>query len=97
VTIAAVTPEPDPQGFVRFFSLAVGLGIALAGTIYPPLFIGSKGTVDHGMMVALFWAMSAGLVRGVGFVPRKNVWKWVFSGWSCIAGLLVASGFRWTV
>ena len=29
--------------------------------------------------------------RGVGFVPRFGVWRWLFSGWACAAGLLLAA------
>jgi predicted membrane protein len=47
--------------------------------------------------MALFWAMSAGLVRGVGFVPRWFGWRWLFSGWACAAGLLLAAWLRWGI
>ena len=43
------------------------------------------------LAMALFWAMSAGFVRGVGFVPRLWVWRALFSGWSCAAALLLAA------
>ncbi len=36
------------------------------------------------------WAMSAGFIRGVGFVPRWWLWRGLFSGWSCALGLTVA-------
>jgi hypothetical protein len=35
-------------------------------------------------------AMSAGLIRGVGFVPRHLVWRLLFSGWACAAALALA-------
>jgi predicted membrane protein len=41
--------------------------------------------------MALFWAMSAGFVRGVGFVPRRWIWRAIFSGWACAAALLLAT------
>ena len=75
-------------------SLFAALAIMLAGTIYPLLLARQNGSVDHGFVLALFWAMSAGLVRGVGFVPRAVRWKLLFSGWSCAAGLLLAVGLR---
>lgn len=80
---------------MHFPSLFVALTIMLSGTIYPLLLARQNGSVDHGFILALFWAMSAGLVRGVGFLPRAARWKFLFSGWSCAAGLLLAVGLRW--
>ncbi len=89
---------PRPQGAaVHLPSLLAGLAIMLAGSIYPLLFAGADGRVDHGLALALFWAMSAGFVRGVGFVPRARIWRLLFSGWSCLAGLLLAAALRWGV
>jgi len=34
-------------------------------------------------------------VRGVGFVPRFVLWRWLFSGWACLAGLALAAFLRW--
>ena len=56
----------------------------------------ADGSANHALALALFWAMSAGLVRGVGFVPRAWGWRLMFSGWSCLAALLLASWLRWT-
>ena len=72
-------------------SLAAALLIMIAGTLYPPLMADAAGKADHGLAMALFWAMSAGFVRGVGFVPRLWVWRALFSGWSCAAALLLAA------
>jgi predicted membrane protein len=76
-------------------SLLLALAIMLGGSIYPLLLTRADGTADHGLAVALFWAMSAGFVRGVGFVPRALAWRLLFSGWSCLAGLLLAGCLRW--
>lgn len=76
-------------------SLLVAICIMLVSTIYPLIFARQDGSADHGLAFALFWAMSAGLVRGVGFVPRTLIWKVVFSGGSCLAGLIVAALIRW--
>ena len=43
------------------------------------------------LAMALFWAMSAGFVRGVGFVPQRWAWRALFSGWSCAAALALAA------
>ena len=80
---------------VHLPSLLVALVIMLVGSIYPLLFADAAGKADHGLALALFWAMSAGLVRGVGFVPRRRVWRWLLSGWACAAALTLAAWVRW--
>lgn len=71
-------------------SLALAVLIMVAGTLYPPLMTDSAGHADHAQTSLLLWAMSAGFVRGVGFMPRRAVWRWLLSGWSCALG---AGGF----
>lgn len=78
------TAAPRPAK-VHLPSLTVGLLIMTAGTLYPPWMADGQGRADHGLAMALFWAMSAGFVRGVGFVPHRWVWRAAFSGWSCAA------------
>lgn len=87
---SAATPATAPAR-VHLPSLAVGLLIMVGGTLYPPLVADAAGKADHGLATALFWAMSAGFVRGVGFVPRRRLWRAFFSGWSCAAALLLAA------
>ncbi|MDL2336924.1 MAG: cyd operon YbgE family protein [Pseudomonadota bacterium] len=70
--------------------LAAALTIMVVGTLYPPLMADASGHADHGMATALFCAMSAGFVRGVGFVPHILVWRWLFSGWACALELVTA-------
>lgn len=72
-------------------SLTVGLLIMVGGTLYPPLMADAAGKADHNLAMALFWAMSAGFVRGVGFVPHARLWRALFSGWACAATLLLAT------
>jgi predicted membrane protein len=72
-------------------SLTVALSIMLAGTLYPPLMANAAGHADHGLALALFWAMSAGFVRGVGFVPLAPLRCWLFSGWTCAVALALAA------
>jgi hypothetical protein len=43
---------------------------------------------------AAAWAMSAGFVRGVGFVPRAAAWRWLFSAWACALALVLAGAAR---
>ncbi len=75
-------------------SLAVGVAIMVVGTLYPPLMARSTGGADHMLATLLFWAMSAGFGRGVGFVPRNAALRWLLSGWACTAALIAAVGWR---
>ncbi len=84
-------PAASPM---RPLSLAVALAIMLGGSVYPFMFAGRDGGVDHGFVSAVFWAMSAGLVNGVGFKPRFMLWRWLFSGWACLGALLLAASLR---
>ena len=75
-------------------SLLVGLAIMIGGSIYPLMFArmqDGNARADHGLAMLLFWAMSAGIVRGVGFMPRQWVWRLLFSGWACLAALALAA------
>ena len=74
--------------------LLLALGIMLVGTVYPLVFSRADGSADHRLALALFWAMSAGLVRGVGFVPRANAWRLLFSAGSCMLALALAVWIR---
>ena len=81
------TPKPP---VVHLPSLVAALSIMLGGTIYPLVFARADGTPDYAFAMTIFWSMSAGLVRGVGFVPEALAWRIIFSGWSCVAALLLA-------
>lgn len=91
---ASVAEQPSR---IHWTSLAVATAIMLGGSIYPLMFTRADGSADHRLAMALFWAMSTGFVHGVGFVPRHRVWRVLFSGWSCGAGLLLAGWLRWGV
>ena len=95
MTAGQTVPPETSHAEVHWPSLLVALTIMLAGTIYPLVFAHADGTADHGLAMALFWAMSAGLVRGVGFVPLALIWKTLFSGWSCCAALVFSAWLRW--
>jgi predicted membrane protein len=79
---------------IHWPSLAAALVIMLGGTLYPPIFAGADGHPDHGLAALVFLAMSAGFVRGVGFIPRHPAWRWLFSGWVCLLALLSALALK---
>jgi len=89
-----IAPPVHAPPSIHWPSLLVALVIMLAGTLYPPLMADAAGKADHNLAMALFWAMSAGFVRGVGFVPRLWAWRALFSGWSCAAALLLAAATK---
>lgn len=83
-------PRAAPHSALHLPSLAVALAIMLGATIYPPLLAGADGRADHPLAALLFIAMSAAMVRGVGFVARRTAWRLLFSGWSWAAALALA-------
>lgn len=84
---AAVRGDPLPS----WLALAVALAILLGLTAYPPLLVRPDGRVDHVLLLALCWAMSAGFVRGVGFEPRQAQLRLALSGWAVLGALLLAT------
>ena len=80
----------EPKARIAWLPLLSAICIMLALSIYPAILAGPDGKANHGAAYLLFWAMSAGFVRGVGFIPRHVVWRYVFSGGACAAGLLLA-------
>lgn len=93
-----IEPDSDPDGRKRpglhLPCLVVALAIMLGGTLYPPLFAGADGHVDHRFAAAVFWAMSAGFVCGVGFVPHTPWLRMLFSPLATWAALSIAGLLR---
>ena len=81
----AVANDPLPGWLALVIALAILLGV----TLYPPFLAARQGGVDHGMLLSLCWAMSAGFVRGVGFVPRNRYARALLSGWAMLLALLL--------
>jgi len=93
------TPDPAqapaPGARIHGPALLVGLSIMVAGTALPSVMANAAGKADHGLATLLLWAMAAGFVRGVGFVPRHPVPRWLLSGWACAIGLVSYAALRW--
>lgn len=84
-----------PQSQLHLPSLITAVLLMLAGAIYPVMLSDGAGQARHDVATAVFVAMSAGLVRGVGFLPRARLWRWLFSGWTCALGLALAVALTW--
>jgi predicted membrane protein len=76
---------------MKLLLLLVASIIALGVTIYPRVVMDAAGNAAHGAALALFWAMSAGFVSGVGFVPRHWLPRWLFSSTACGVGIVLAA------
>ncbi len=88
-----VSPLPAaPAGGIRLLPLLAAIAIMLGITAWPAALSGPQGGADHWAAMALFWAMSAGFVRGVGFVPRNVAWRLLFSSLACLLGIALAVG-----
>lgn len=75
---------------ISWFPLVIAMFITLALSIYPPLLTTRLGHPDHlGAMLA-FWSMSAGYVRGVGYVPQLMVLRLALSAYACLLALILA-------
>ncbi|PRD65859.1 cyd operon YbgE family protein [Malikia granosa] len=85
------------QAGLHWPSLLVAIVLMLVGSIAPVYLADAQGHAHHGLAMLAFWAMSAGFVRGVGFIPRAKPWRWLFSGWACAIALLAAVLLRMNV
>ena len=94
MSCVATSPAEARPPKLRPLSLVVALVIMIGGSIYPYVFARPDGSADHGFASLIFWAMSAGLVNGVGFVPRWPLWRWLFSGSACLVELTLAAWMR---
>lgn len=68
---------------IKALPLTIGLGLMFGLTAYPRAVIDAAGHADHLAATLLAWAMTAGIVRGVGFVPRNVVARWLLSSPAC--------------
>ena len=63
--------------------LIIALSIMLLIVAYPPVFINALGRVQYAPLLLLLCAMSAGFVRGIGFIPRQLLVRLVLSRMAC--------------
>ena len=84
-----------PAARLHWPALLLGIALMAVGTAFPFVMSDAQGKADHGMAMALMWAMAAGFVRGVGFVPRHPLPRLLLSGWACVVGLALFAVLRW--
>lgn len=72
-------PPPHTSGGWSPFSLLIGICVTLLITVYPHAAARNDGSADMMAAAFLFWAMSVGFVRGVGFIPSNKILAAIFS------------------
>lgn len=80
----------DATAGLAILPLTIGIVITLGLTIYPLAVANAEGKADHLAATLALWAMSAGFVRGVGFVPRNHGLRLVFSTSACVLALALS-------
>jgi predicted membrane protein len=70
---------PRTSGGWSLLSLLIGICVTLLITVYPHAAAKGDGSADMMAAAFLFWAMSAGFVRGVGFIPNNKILAAIFS------------------
>lgn len=78
------------QRFFSWIALSIAILITLTIVIYPHWLSGATGQPDHFAAFLLFWAMSAGYVRGVGYIPKRLLFRYLFGMIACISALTFA-------
>jgi len=81
-----------PAGSTRIHAVPLAIAVAITGamTVYPYIATSPDGRPDHLTAVLLLWSMSAGYVRGVGFMPRHVLSRALLSSIACLAALAAA-------
>ena len=72
---------------VAILPLGIAIALTLTLTIYPLVLTTATGRADHLAATLALWAMSAGYIRGVGFVPNNPVLRLLFSTGACLLTL----------
>lgn len=88
----AVSTDNTAPGMpgIAWLPLSVGLGLLLAMTVLPGIATDAAGRADHPAAMLLFWSMSAGFVRGVGFVPYHWIPRLLLSSAACLVAIALA-------
>ena len=71
--------DPKPSAGIGWLPLLIAIAILVVMTILPGIASDPRGRADHPLAMLLFAAMSAGFVRGVGFIPHHRILRPLFS------------------
>lgn len=86
--------QADKPG-IAWLPLLLAITLTLALTVSPRLLANADGSANHGAAVSAMLAISAGFVRGVGFIPLHPVPRWLLSTPACLAGIAIALMLLW--
>jgi predicted membrane protein len=89
MAITTEAAEPVSPG-IAALPLAIGLGLLVVMTILPGIATDAAGKADHTAAMLIFWSMSAGFVRGVGFIPQHALPRLLLSTLACLLALGLA-------
>ena len=76
--------EQQYENKIALLPLTIAIIICFFVSIVPQLLVNHEGIANHGAATCLFMAMSAGFIRGVGFVPKNKIIRGLFSTYSCL-------------
>lgn len=91
---AGYQSSPASQAKMSWPSLILGLGIMMVISIYPVAFANKFGKVNHTALMFLMWSMMAGIIHGVGFIPKSKILQFSFSGYTAFIVFLIAVGLN---
>ena len=89
MAITTESADPGSPGMAAL-PLAIGLCLLIVMTILPGIATDGAGRADHTAAMLIFWSMSAGFVRGVGFIPQHAVPRLLLSTLACLLALGLA-------
>lgn len=91
---AGYQSSPASQAKMSWPSLILGLGIMVVISIYPLAFANKFGKVNHTALMFLMWSMMAGIIHGVGFIPKNKTLQFSFSGFTAFIVFIFAVGLN---
>ncbi|UCV13885.1 cyd operon YbgE family protein [Quatrionicoccus australiensis] len=87
---ASAEKRPPETAGLAILPLGIGLVLLVVMTILPGIATDRQGRADHLLAMLIFWSMSAGFVRGVGFIPRHWLPRLLLSTLACGLALSLA-------
>jgi predicted membrane protein len=88
---------PHESGGWNLPALFIAIAVTVVMTVYPRAATKSDGSPDMLAAALLFWAMSAGFIRGLGFIPNSLPLRLLFSLPAALVALAAALGHLYVV